>query len=289
MNIIENADMSRYCTYKAGGSARYLISVENIEELREALKMAKEKKLDSFILGRGSNVLVRDGGYDGIIIRLSGEFTLIESTQNVITAGAAATNVEVCVLARDEGLSGIEFMHGIPGSIGGAVFMNAGAYGSEICDYVDEVTFMDEDYNVVAKPSKDIDFGYRHTEFMDGGGIIISVKLRLTPSSVDAVASKMDALLSKRTSKQPMNYPSCGSVFKRPSGGYAAKLIEDAGLKGASIGGAEVSTKHSGFIINKGGATANDITDLIKLVQKRVKKNSGIDLETEVRIIGKDR
>ena len=289
MNIIENADMSRYCTYKAGGSARYLISVENIEELREALKMAKEKKLDSFILGRGSNVLVRDGGYDGIIIRLSGEFTLIESTQNVITAGAAATNVEVCVLARDEGLSGIEFMHGIPGSIGGAVFMNAGAYGSEICDYVDEVTFMDEDYNVVAKPSKDIDFGYRHTEFMDGGGIIISVKLRLTPSSVYAVASKMDALLSKRTSKQPMNYPSCGSVFKRPSGGYAAKLIEDAGLKGASIGGAEVSTKHSGFIINKGGATANDITDLIKLVQKRVKKNSGIDLETEVRIIGKDR
>lgn len=289
MNIIENADMSRYCTYKAGGSARYLISVENIEELREALKMAKEKKLDSFILGRGSNVLVRDGGYDGIIIRLSGEFTLIESTQNVITAGAAATNVEVCVLARDEGLSGIEFMHGIPGSIGGAVFMNAGAYGSEICDYVDEVTFMDEDYNVVAKPSKDIDFGYRHTEFMDGGGIIISVKLRLTPSSADAVASKMDALLSKRTSKQPMNYPSCGSVFKRPLGGYAAKLIEDAGLKGASIGGAEVSTKHSGFIINKGEATANDITDLIKLVQKRVKKNSGIDLETEVRIIGKDR
>ena len=243
MNIIENADMSRYCTYKAGGSARYLISVENIEELREALKMAKEKKLDSFILGRGSNVLVRDGGYDGIIIRLSGEFTLIESTQNVITAGAAATNVEVSVLARDEGLSGIEFMHGIPGSIGGAVFMNAGAYGSEICDYVDEVTFMDEDYNVVAKPSKDIDFGYRHTEFMDGGGIIISVKLR----------------------------------------------IEDAGLKGASIGGAEVSTKHSGFIINKGEATANDITDLIKLVQKRVKKNSGIDLKTEVRIIGKDR
>ena len=289
MNIIENADMSRYCTYKAGGSARYLISVENIEELREALKMAKEKKLDSFILGRGSNVLVRDGGYDGIIIRLSGEFTLIESTQNVITAGAAATNVEVCVLARDEGLSGIEFMHGIPGSIGGAVFMNAGAYGSEICDYVDEVTFMDEDYNVVAKPSKDIDFGYRHTEFMDGGGIIISVKLRLTPSSADAVASKMDTLLNKRTSKQPMNYPSCGSVFKRPLGGYAAKLIEDAGLKGASIGGAEVSTKHSGFIINKGGATANDITDLIKLVQKRVKKNSGIDLETEVRIIGKDR
>ena len=289
MNIIENADMSRYCTYKAGGSARYLISVENIEELREALKMAKEKKLDSFILGRGSNVLVRDGGYDGIIIRLSGEFTLIESTQNVITAGAAATNVEVCVLARDEGLSGIEFMHGIPGSIGGAVFMNAGAYGSEICDYVDEVTFMDEDYNVVAKPSKDIDFGYRHTEFMDGGGIIISVKLRLTPSSADAVTSKMDALLNKRTSKQPMNYPSCGSVFKRPLGGYAAKLIEDAGLKGASIGGAEVSTKHSGFIINKGEATANDITDLIKLVQKRVKKNSGIDLETEVRIIGKDR
>lgn len=289
MNIIENADMSRYCTYKAGGSARYLISVENIEELREALKMAKEKKLDSFILGRGSNVLVRDGGYDGIIIRLSGEFTLIESTQNVITAGAAATNVEVCVLARDEGLSGIEFLHGIPGSIGGAVFMNAGAYGSEICDYVDEVTFMDEDYNVLAKPSKDIDFGYRHTEFMDGGGIIISVKLRLTPSSADAVASKMDALLNKRTSKQPMNYPSCGSVFKRPSGGYAAKLIEDAGLKGASIGGAEVSTKHSGFIINKGEATANDITDLIKLVQKRVKKNSGIDLKTEVRIIGKDR
>lgn len=289
MNIIENADMSRYCTYKAGGSARYLISVENIEELREALKMAKEKKLDSFILGRGSNVLVRDGGYDGIIIRLSGEFTLIESTQNVITAGAAATNVEVCVLARDEGLSGIEFMHGIPGSIGGAVFMNAGAYGSEICDYVDEVTFMDEDYNVVAKPSKDIDFGYRHTEFMDGGGIIISVKLRLTPSSADAVASKMDTLLNKRTSKQPMNYPSCGSVFKRPLGGYAAKLIEDAGLKGASIGGAEVSTKHSGFIINKGEATANDITDLIKLVQKRVKKNSGIDLKTEVRIIGKDR
>lgn len=289
MNIIENADMSRYCTYKAGGSARYLISVENIEELREALKMAKEKKLDSFILGRGSNVLVRDGGYDGIIIRLSGEFTLIESTQNVITAGAAATNVEVCVLARDEGLSGIEFMHGIPGSIGGAVFMNAGAYGSEICDYVDEVTFMDEDYNVVAKPSKDIDFGYRHTEFMDGGGIIISVKLRLTPSSADAVASKMDTLLNKRTIKQPMNYPSCGSVFKRPLGGYAAKLIEDAGLKGASIGGAEVSTKHSGFIINKGEATANDITDLIKLVQKRVKKNSGIDLKTEVRIIGKDR
>ena len=181
--------MSRYCTYKAGGSARYLISVENIEELREALKMAKEKKLDSFILGRGSNVLVRDGGYDGIIIRLSGEFTLIESTQNVITAGAAATNVEVSVLARDEGLSGIEFMHGIPGSIGGAVFMNAGAYGSEICDYVDEVTFMDEDYNMVTKPSKDIDFGYRHTEFMDGGGIIISVKLRLTPSSADAVTS----------------------------------------------------------------------------------------------------
>ena len=289
MNIIENADMSRYCTYKAGGSARYLISVENIEELREALKMAKEKKLDSFILGRGSNVLVRDGGYDGIIIRLSGEFTLIESTQNVITAGAAATNVEVCVLARDEGLSGIEFMHGIPGSIGGAVFMNAGAYGSEICDYVDEVTFMDEDYNVVTRASKDIDFGYRHTEFMDGGGIIISVKLRLTPSSADAVASKMDTLLNKRTSKQPMNYPSCGSVFKRPLGGYAAKLIEDAGLKGASIGGAEVSTKHSGFIINKGEATANDITDLIKLVQKRVKKNSGIDLKTEVRIIGKDR
>ena len=289
MNIIENADMSKYCTYKAGGSARYLISVENIEELREAFEMVEEKKLDSFILGRGSNVLVRDGGYDGMIIRLSGEFTSIENAQNVITAGAAATNVEVSVLARDEGLSGIEFLYGIPGSIGGAVFMNAGAYGSEICDYVDEVTFMDEDYNVVTRPSKDIDFGYRHTEFMDGGRIIISVKLRLTPSSADAVASKMDTLLNKRTSKQPMNYPSCGSVFKRPSGGYAAKLIEDAGLKGTSIGGAQVSTKHSGFIINKGEATANDIIDLIKLVQKRVKKNSGIDLETEVRIIGKDR
>lgn len=289
MNIIENADMSKYCTYKAGGRAKYLISVENIDELRSVLRRAEEEGLDFYILGRGSNVLVRDGGYDGIIIRLVGEFSLIENTGDVITAGAAATNVEVSGLARDRGLSGIEFLHGIPGSLGGAVFMNAGAYGNEIFDCIEEVTFLDEDYKVDTKICKDIRFGYRHTEFMDDGNIILFVKLRLIPSSEAEIAIKMDALRSKRTSKQPINYPSCGSVFKRPRGGYAAKLIEDAGLKGETIGGAEVSVKHSGFIINKGGATASDIINLIKLVQKRVKEHSGIDLETEVRIIGKDR
>lgn len=291
MKIIKNAPMSKYTSFKAGGNAAVLVEANTIEELKFLLKTVTELGLPHMILGNGSNTLFKDSGYDGVVIKLSSSFeyakTEVCGDKYRVTAGAS---ILLSVLAKyilKESLTGFEFAGGIPGSLGGALFMNAGAYGGEMKDIVKSVHAVSPD-GAAEKifTNEDMEFGYRHSVLEDNGYIATEAVLELEKGDYEEIAAKMKELAGKRNSKQPVNYPSAGSTFKRPEGHFAGKLIEDAGLKGVSVGGAQVSTLHSGFIINKGGATATDIIDLIKLVQNRVYDESGVMLTPEVRIIG---
>ena len=284
----EKVSMSRYTSFKAGGEAAFVAEAANEEQLKRILKITSNLEIPHILIGNGSNVLFKDSGYEGIVIRLSQDFAYVNVTdEGRVVCGAAILLSSLSRELMKKELAGFEFASGIPGSLGGALFMNAGAYGGEMKQVVESVRAISADGSSERIFSnEEMKFGYRHSVLSENGYIAVEAVLNMEKGSGEKIAERMKELSARRNSKQPVNYPSAGSTFKRPEGHFAGKLIEDAGLKGVSVGGAEVSSLHSGFITNKGGATATDILDLITLVRNRVYDESGIMLEPEVRIIG---
>lgn len=283
--------MSSYTSFKAGGNAGVLIEVKSEEELRQVLVTVSNGKIPHMVLGNGSNTLFKDSGYDGVVIKLSDSFAGVSLEKKadscMVTAGASILLSTLAKILLNESLTGFEFASGIPGSLGGALYMNAGAYGGEMKHIVKSVKAISPDgKNTKIFTSEEMDFGYRHSILEENGYIATEATLELKKGNRDEISEKMRELTARRNSKQPLNYPSAGSTFKRPEGNFASKLIEEAGLKGVSVGGAQVSQLHSGFIINRGEATATDILELIALVQNRVYDETGVMLEPEVKIIG---
>lgn len=285
--LIVNASMSKYTSFRTGGNADIMVIVENEEEIQALLRLLSEEDVPHIILGNGSNILVKDGGYKGVVVKLGENFNVIKVKDNQAIAYAGAKISTVAKEAMECGLSGMEFASGIPGSVGGGVFMNAGAYGGEIKDIILSVTAITRDgskkYEITKEEMK---LGYRHSTFHENGDIIISATFQLKPGEKNVIAAEMKELMDRRNQKQPVNLPSAGSFFKRPNGYYAGQLIQDSGLKGLSVGGAQVSPLHAGFIVNNGGATATDILNLMKLIQNTVFNKFGVNLEPEVRILG---
>ncbi len=293
--IIENAPMSRYTTLRLGGPAEVLVEIAQASELSAALQAANALHIPVTLLGNGSNVLVRDGGLRGLVIHIGELFSQVSGPaplpdgQFAITAQGGATLTKLSNAAADHGLSGLEFASGIPGTVGGAVYMNAGAYGGEMKDVVSRVTAMDAEGNTVAFSGEEMDFAYRHSRLMgDGWMAVSSVTVTLKPGDPDIIRAAMREFNARRREKQPVTLPSCGSTFKRPEGHFAGTLIDQCGLKGARVGGASVSTLHAGFLLNDQQGTAADYLALIAHVQKTVFDQTGVRLEPEVRIIGED-
>ena len=268
MKIEKNCSMAEYTSFKTGKNADFLLIPETEGEIIEAIKFAKEKNLPYMLLGNGTNVLFA-GDYHGIVIKLPSE--------------------SISKIAKDaakKGLSGLEFASGIPGSLGGAIYMNAGAYEGEMAKVLKTVTSIDEDGKLHVRNASECDFSYRHSIFMENGEVILSADFELTKDDPKEIEKRMAELTKRRQEKQPLSFPSAGSFFKRPEGHFAGRLIEDAGLKGLELGGAAVSDLHAGFIINKNNASPEDIISLMKIVQETVKDKFGVMLEPEVRIIG---
>jgi len=285
--LVKDAPMHEYTSFKAGGKAALLVLPENIAQLRYTMKTISEEQAPYFIMGNGTNLLVRDGGYGGVIVKIGSSFSDIKVAGDKIEAEAGALLKDAARVAMENSLTGFEFASGIPGSIGGAAFMNAGAYDSDMSQVIETVKLLSIDGSRIYTWSvEEMKYGYRKSRLMEEEAIIISVALKLAPGDKNQIVSKMKDLNDRRRQKQPLDYPSAGSFFKRPPGNYAGTLIQAAGLKGVSVGGAMVSPLHAGFIINRGNATAGDIIALMELVQERVYEDSGIRLEPEVRIIG---
>lgn len=287
--VQEDAPMAKFTSFRAGGCADLLVQPQNIKELQDVLQVLQEEGCPHMVLGNGSNVLVKDGGYRGVIVKLGPGFDHVAVEGNVIRCGSGALLSAVAKAAADAGLTGMECLSGIPGSIGGAVFMNAGAYGGEIKDVLRKVSVISQDGAHLSElDTGSLDLGYRHSILQQTGDIVLEAEFMLQPGNETEIKEKMAELKARRNEKQPVNYPSAGSFFKRPEGYFAGKLVQDADLKGVSVGGAEVSQLHSGFLINKGGATATDIIQLMRIVQAAVMERFGVMLEPEVRIIGEE-
>ncbi len=285
--ILENEPMSRHTTFRVGGPADVLFLPESEEQLLQALSIAREAGVPCFVIGNGSNLVVKDGGIRGLVIALGEGMAAIARAGETLTAWAGASLARVSAYAQASGLSGLEFASGIPGTLGGGCAMNAGAYGGQLSDVlVDGRVLLDGEVRTLTV--EDMQMGYRTSLPLRRGGIVISARFALTPDDPEAIAARMRELNARRRDKQPLNYPSAGSTFKRPEGYFAGALIEQAGLKGKRVGGAQVSEKHAGFIVNTGGATAADILTLIGTVQDEVADRFGVRLETEVRILGED-
>lgn len=279
--------LSSYVNFKVGGPADILLVPKTKEQVIKSIKVCKENNIPVYVIGNGSNILVRDGGFRGVVISLKQVNNIIVNADR-IEAECGAMLKAVSDKAMENSLKGFEFACGIPGTIGGAVFMNAGAYDGEISHVLESAEIIDENCNIISLSNEELNFGYRSSLVMKKGYIVLSATFKLEKGEVRSIKDIIDDLTNKRESKQPLEYPSAGSTFKRPIGYFAGKLIQDAGLKGYSIGGAAVSEKHSGFVINKGNATAKDITDLIKHIQDEVKSQFGVELKPEVRIIGEE-
>lgn len=278
--------MSKHTSFKIGGNADVYIKVNNLSKLSTILKECQDSDVDYMILGNGSNLLVSDDGIRGVVIRLDGDFrkiTLLDDT--TIFCGAGATLAYLCKFALNCGLSGLEFAWGIPGTVGGAVFMNAGAYDGEMKDVVHSVSHISPSGEIGRTEKENMNFGYRTSVYRSNNMIITGVTLKLKKGNPDEIRAKMDDYMSRRSTKQPLEYPSAGSVFKRPEGNFAGALIEQCGLKGKTCGGAQVSEKHAGFIINKSNATSKDVRDLIGEIQKTVSEKTGYSLECELIIL----
>ena len=280
--------MQAHTTFRIGGPADRLATVQTPEQLAAVLRLAREQELPCMLLGRGSNLLVSDKGVRGVVLKLGGSFQEIALQEDgrTVRAGAAASLRSLCEFAREHGLSGLEFAFGIPGSVGGAVYMDAGAYGGEMRDVVRCVTHMTRDGALVTLQAKDLGFDYRKSRYTGGEDVIVSAEFALNPGDPAAIREKMAELMNRRKEKQPYDLPSAGSVFKRPKNGFAAEMIEECGLKGRRVGGAQVSEKHSGFIVNVGGATCKDVLELIEIVRQEVRRQTGTELECEVRVTG---
>ncbi|GAX00978.1 UDP-N-acetylmuramate dehydrogenase [Secundilactobacillus silagei] len=287
VKLLQNEPLSNYTNTKTGGKADYLAFPKNLDEIQELMLYAQKQGLPVTVIGNASNLIVKDGGIRGLVMILT-EMNQITVKDNDITAESGASLIEVTKVAQRASLSGLEFAAGIPGSVGGAIFMNAGAYGGEISLVADSVTVLTPEAQLKTIPRTDLDFAYRHSRVQDEGDIVIAATFKLQTGDPAQIQAKMDELNARRAAKQPLDLPSCGSVFKRPTGYFAGKLIHDAGLQGYQSGGAQVSMKHAGFIVNVGHATATDYLAVIAHVQATVLTQAGVHLETEVRIIGED-
>jgi len=286
--LFVNEPLARHTTFKIGGPADYLVLPSSIKEVSEVMVIAKEYEVPVTVLGNGSNILVLDKGIRGLVLKMGPDMSYITHTGSIVCSGAGAMLSEVSGYAAKLSLGGMEFAIGIPGSIGGAVYMNAGAYSGEMCQIVAAVTGVCTDGSITHFNKSEIAFGYRHSAFQENDCIICEVELQLQQQEKPMITQKMDEYTFKRESKQPLEMPSAGSTFKRPTGHFAGTLIEEAGLKGLTVGGAQVSVKHAGFVINAGGATAQDVLMLIKEVQKRVYEHSGVMLQPEVCVFGEE-
>ena len=284
--VLTNEPMSRHTTFRIGGPADYYVTPGSPDEIIKILDLCKNSGMPFYIVGNGSNLLVKDEGFRGLVIEIGSRISNVSINEYRITAGAGAKLGQVAKTAMENGLAGMEFAHGIPGTVGGAVVMNAGAYGGEIKDIIVEATVLDTDGNIYVLSKEALELGYRQSVVSRKNYIVLEAVFLLLPDEPGWIKGRMDELSAKRREKQPLEYPSAGSTFKRPQGGFAAKLIEDSGLKGYSIGGAQVSEKHSGFVINTGDATASDVLKLIEYIRDTVERDSGIRLETEVKIVG---
>lgn len=277
--------MKDHTSFRIGGPAEVMAFPKNAEELREILKASKLLDAKTYILGAGTNILAPDAGIAGLVICLKDSLGgMARLSGDRIRVAAGVSMARAAMFAASEGLSGLEFAHGIPGSVGGGVYMNAGAYGGEICQVCESVDVMDMDGNIRTVPGAEMNFSYRHSRLEDEGGIVLSAVFALTPKAETEIREKMQELMGKRRASQPLDKPSAGSAFKRPVGGYAAALIDGAGLKGYRVGDAAISEKHAGFAVNLGSATAADVQELLRQVSDKVFENSGIRIEPEVRI-----
>ena len=283
-----NADMKEHTTFNIGGPADILVLPTCITELNRILDFCREKRMPYVLLGQGSNVLVRDKGIRGMVIKLGNALKQFSISGEEIYAEAGISLSQLAREAAEHGLSGLEFAEGIPGSLGGAVAMNAGAYQGEMKDVVYQVIALDEAGNYKLFSKEQSQFGYRRSIYQNGDYIIVAVRLHLKPGQREEILSTMQDLARQRQEKQPLEYPSAGSTFRRPAGHYVGPIIEELGLKGFSIGGAQVSSKHAGFIINKGQATAQDVMDLIRYIQELVREKYGLELKPEIKILGEE-
>ena len=279
----ENFVLANRTSMKIGGECDLFVEANSEECLVELLKVCRESSLPYFLLGRGSNLLIRRFG--GVVIAIGAALGTITVDGNTITAGAGAALSAVCNAALENSLSGLECLYGIPGSAGGALYMNAGAYGGEIKDIAKSARCIDGSGNVVEMTAEEMGLSYRHSVFSENGFCILSVTMELIPRDKAEIRAKMDELMQKRRDKQPLEFPSCGSTFKRPEGYFAAALIEECGLKGCMVGGAQVSEKHSGFVINRGGATFEDVMELVGHIKSAVREQKGVELECEMLIV----
>ena len=279
--------MALHTTFRIGGPADLFLTVENLRQLREMAAACREQEIPMMFLGNGSNLLVSDKGIRGVVIRLAGDFAKVaREGKTGICCGAGATLASACVFARDNDLTGLEFAWGIPGSAGGAAYMNAGAYGGEIKDVLRSCEHMTPDGKIEILSGEEMRLSYRRSAYTGGENVILFLHMQLEKGHHSAIASQMEELMNRRREKQPYDMPSAGSVFKRPEGYFAGTLIEQCGLKGKTVGGAQVSPKHAGFIVNTGGATCRDVQELIAMIQERVLRETGVQLECEVRACG---
>jgi len=285
--VFADEPMARHTSFRIGGPADLYVMVRNTDQLIALRRMAAENEIPVMIVGNGSNLLVSDAGIRGIVARLDGEFCSVEYIgKDMIRAGAGASLSNLCLAALEHGLTGVEFAWGIPGSIGGAAFMNAGAYGGELKDVVVEVEYVTADGELDQLTNEQCAFEYRGSIFQKSDCCVTAITVKLTDGDPEQIKATMDDILGRRKDKQPLDMPSAGSTFKRPVGHFAGGLIEQCGLKGCSVGGAQVSEKHAGFVVNKGGATCQDVLDLIRHIQDTVLAQTGVTLECEVRAIG---
>ena len=283
-NVILNEQMAEHTSMKVGGPADIYCTPDSCDAFRELVKLLSKENEKFYVLGNASNVVIRDAGFRGVIIQLT-KLDGISIEKNTIHAQAGALLKNIAAAALEVGLGGFEFASGIPGSLGGALAMNAGAYGGEMRMLKLEVNAFDTDGREYVFKNDDMDFGYRHSIFSEGGLFVSSAAITLEPGKKETIKARMDELNELRASKQPLEFPSCGSVFKRPEGTFTGKLIQEAGMAGARVGGASVSRKHCGFIINDRDALAADVLGLVKLIQRNVKENSGVELECEIKIL----
>ncbi|MCR5584943.1 MAG: UDP-N-acetylmuramate dehydrogenase [Lachnospiraceae bacterium] len=290
-NLFPDEPLSRHTSFRIGGPAAFYAICENETELKDAIRICKEENVKFFLLGNGTNVLAADEGYDGVILRLGGDFNLISIREDIndgsafITSGAGVALTQLSMYALKKGFTGLEFAHGIPGSVGGGIFMNAGAYGGELNDTLVSVKVMAPDGEIKEVTKEEAEMGYRTSRFEKTGEFILSGTFHLKVYPRIPIRTMMEEYKRRRIEKQPLDLPSAGSAFKRPEGNFAGKLIEEAGLKGFKVGGAAVSEKHAGFIVNTDNATAADVEAVIENVREKVYKNSGVMLEPEIRIL----
>ena len=287
LELRDNEPMYKHTTFRVGGPVTLMALPRSVEELSTAVSLAKEAGIEPFFLGRGSNLLVADRGAEAFLIKLAGGLDRLELLgENSLYVGAGVTLAQAAVFALEHALTGLEFAHGIPGTLGGGVFMNAGAYDGELSQVISWADVLDETGRRFRLEGPDLELGYRTSVFSRKPWVVTGARLDLTPGDPAAIRARMEDLSHRRRSKQPLEFPSAGSTFKRPAGHFAGALIQEAGLKGVRIGGAQVSEKHAGFVVNTGGATSDDILSLIRLVRDTVLEKTGVLLEPEVRMLG---